>query len=206
MVQGGLAIALMIGVYLLGLFLTTGAYSLAWKQLNDEKASFFTDSKKYFQHVLWVSIVIGIIGAIVTLPFPIVHKMLFLPDISPQLYGKRIDANLVRTIPGFFVSVAFVYAIPAIFSCDLTGKDAVATSWKFLLKNLTISKIAIVGLLISLLSRMLLTQWAVNYDYNSVTYWQITTLNSVVNYLILFLVFLCSAQIFKENYKKEKDI
>jgi len=75
-----------------------------------------------------------------------------------------------------------------------------------LLKNLTISKIAIVGLLISLLSRMLLTQWAVNYDYNSVTYWQITTLNSVVNYLILFLVFLCSAQIFKENYKKEKDI
>ena len=204
MVQGGLAIALMIGIYLIGLFLTTGAYSLALKQLQDEKASFFTDSKKYFQHVLGASIVIGIIGAIVTFPFPVAHKMLFLPDISPQMYGKRIDANLVRTIPGFFVSVAFVYAVPAIFSCDLSGKDAVATSWKFLLKNLTISKIVIVGLLISLLSRILLTQWAVNYDYSSVTYWQITILNSVINYLILFLVFLCSAQIFKEKFEKKE--
>jgi len=206
MVQGGLAIALMIVIYLVGLFLTTGAYSLAWKQLQGEKASFFTDSKKYFQHVLGASIVIGIIGAIVTLPFPIVHKMIFLPDISPQLYGKRIDANLVRTIPSFFVSVAFVYAIPAIFTCDLTGKDAVATSWKFLFKNLTTSKIAIAGLLISLLSRILLTQWAVNYDYSSATYWEITTLNNVTNYLILFLVFLCTAQIFKENYQKEEAI
>jgi hypothetical protein len=202
--EGGEIIIQMLIVFVVITFLTAGLYSIAWKSMNDEKASLFVESKKHFQHVLGVSIVVGIITAIVSFPFPFAHKMFFLPDIAPELYAKRLDSNLIRTIPSAFVSLVFVYAIPAIFACGLNGKEAVTNSWKFLSANLAISKIIIICLTLSTLFEILIIQWAVSYDYSSNKYWLASTISSVIHHLVSFIIFLCAAQILKENYKKEE--
>jgi hypothetical protein len=206
MVQGLLALALMICIFVISTFLETGVYTLSWKYIKGEKETFIAGAKRYFPHVLGASIVIGIIAAFAVFLFLAIHKLVILPDISAQLYHKRIDAIVMRNIPELIISVFFVYAIPAIFARNLSGKNAVANSWRFVLKYFAESRIVIILLLISTISKIVFTQWAVNFDYSSIEYWQINALSSILTSALLFLTFLAAAQIFDKLFEENESI
>jgi hypothetical protein len=206
MAKGVLALVLMICIFAVSTFLQTGVYNLSWSYLKGEKATFISGAKKYFPHVLGASIVIGIIAAFAVFVFLSIHKMVILPDISASIYHKRIDAIAMRNIPELIILVFFVYAIPAIFTRNLSGKNAVANSWKFLLEYFTESRIVIILLLLSTIIKIMTTQWAVNFDYSSVEYWKIISLSSILTSALLFLTFLSAAQIFDKLFKEKGSI
>lgn len=205
-IHGGFTIILSIASITLVAFLTSGVYSAAWKHLNGEKVGLLAGSRKYFQHVLGVSIALSIVGGIVISVFSIAHKLIFLPDVQMVAYGKRLDANLLRTISSFFVTLSFVYAIPAIVVSDSNGKEAIKKSWHFLTANLSKSKTIILCLLLSNVVGIPLTQWAVTYDYASTEYWQITSVKYMFELAMGFIIYLSAAQIYKEFIQNNKVI
>lgn len=201
-VQGAVAIALSIFFGLLSLYLISGVYAAAWKNLKGEGTNILEGAKKYFTGVLGVSIVIGIIGAISFIPFGMLHKFVFFQDLPAVLYGKRLDANIIRAIPAFLTTSLFVYALPGLFVENLPGNLALAKSWRFLFKNFVKSRTVVIVLLISTIIKIVLTQWAVIFDYSSNQYWQLITLSSIFTHVLTFLVFLTAAQILHEFSQK----
>ncbi len=206
MAKGVFALVLMICIFAVSTFFQTGVYNLSWRHLKGEKVYFLSGVKKYFPHVLGVSIVVGIIAAFAVIVFLSIHKMAILPEISASIYHKRIDAIAMRKIPELIVLVFFVYAIPAIFTRNLSGKNAVANSWKFLLEYSTESRIVIVLLLLSTITEIVITKWAVRFDYSSIEYWDLISLNSILTSVLLFLTYLSAAQIFDKLFKEKDSI
>ena len=107
-VQGVLALVLMICIFAFSTFFESGVYTLSWKYMKGEHEAFVTGAKKYFPHVLAASIVIGIIAAIVVFIPLFIYKLIRLPDVPALHYHKRIDTILLRNILEFTISVIFV--------------------------------------------------------------------------------------------------
>lgn len=200
MIHDTIALVLMILMFVFSTFLHAGVYNLSWQFIKGEPATFTDGAKKYFPHLLGASIVIVIITALAVFLLFTIHRLMILPDVSPLLYLKRTDANLMRILPEFIISIFFIYTVPGIFVKELSGKNALAYSWRFVIKYFSESRIIIFLLLISAVGKITITRWAVNHDYNSVEHWQIIALSSIVTSAILFLIFLVAAQIFDKIY------
>lgn len=202
-IQGMVAIGLLILFGLLSLYLVTGVYAAAWGSLKGEGTNLLQGAKKHFAGALGVSIVIGILCAILLFAFLTIHKLAFFRDIPAAVYGKSLDANIIRSISVFLTTSLFVYALPGLFVANFSVSLTLAKSWRFLFKNFSKSRSVIAIVLISTLIKIVLTQWAVSYDYSSIHYWQIIALSNMLTYAFSFLTFLTAAQVLDEFFQKK---
>lgn len=201
--------AMIIDIFLFigSFYFLAGTHSCIWKSFSGDKETLkliLPESNRYFRSMLFVTVVIGLIGISIMMLAVLIHSKVFYPATDSISYSKQFDANLVRTVPVYFLAILFAYAIPIIFVSSYRGTTLFKTAINFIVKNLSLSLPIISLISLSFVIKILMTQYAVRFDYSSIFYWRALITEQIVVNIIGILTFLTAAQIFKEHFKEEE--
>ena len=198
------SLLLNLGFTLIGAYFLAGLFSCIWKKFNGNPVplrSIFTEANKYFWVSIKVGFCLGIIWLVVAM-IPSALHMHYFTDLAPQEYGKTSTANSLRSIGGFIVFAFFIYCFPYIYVFDHRKTSVIKKGFLFFTKNIPLSYQPLFMLTITFLTKGIITQMAVNFEYSSSTYWWIAIANNSVNYYLGLITFLTAAQVLHSHEKK----
>lgn len=194
----------MLLFYFASIYFSAGLYACIWKAFVGEENTLkkiFKYSNYYLFTYLFVTIFLAIISGLLMFTAIYFHSTIFYPDIESYEYAKQLEANIIRSIPTYMVSILFIFSLPIIYFANFRGGAVIKESLKIIIYNFSISYPVISLITISIIIRIYLTQHVVSYDYSSVAYWEVMAIQKILSTAFDFIIFITASQILRDNYK-----